>query len=89
MQDQRDGFGPKVAGQVRCDLLHHRGGLRRMGEIFANGDKLAAILIEGVDIGEGAPDVDADAQIHATVFCARSRAVASASTASSDVSTTP
>jgi hypothetical protein len=76
-------------GEILRNLFHHRGRLARMGKIFANGDELSRILVESADVGLGPADVDADPQFHGEVFCRRSRAVASASTASSGVSTTP
>jgi hypothetical protein len=89
VQDQRHRVGAEVAGQVGRDVFHHGRGLRRIGEILANGDEFALILIEGGDVGEGPADVDADAQFHRRVFVRRSRAVASASTPSSQSSATP
>ena len=70
MQDQRHRIGAEVARQIRGDGLHDGGGLRRIGEIFADGDELALILVEGGDIGEGPADIDADTQFHRAVFSA-------------------
>jgi hypothetical protein len=89
MQDQRDRIGAEVAGQIRGDGFHDLGRLRWVGEIFANREQLALALIEGGDVGEGAADIDADAQIHRSVFLRRSRTVASASIARSVSRATP
>src|SRR5262249_56037392 len=77
VQDQRYRIGAKVAGQVGGNALHHGGGLRRIGEILANGDELALILIERGDVGKRPANVDADAQCHRRVFFSRSPPVAS------------
>ena len=89
VQDQRHRVGAEVAGQVGRDVLHHGGGLRRIGEILANGNELALILIERSDVGEGPADVDADTQCHRRVFFPRNRAVASRSMSRSRSSATP
>ncbi len=64
VQDERDGIGTEIARQVGGDAFHHRGWLRRVGEIFANGYELAPIFVKCGDVGESAADVDADAQVH-------------------------
>ena len=89
VQDQRHRIGAEVARQIRGDGLHDRGGLRRVGDIFADGDELALILVESGDIGEGPADIDADTQFHRAVFSPRSRAVAASSTSRSASSATP
>ena len=89
MQDQCHRIGAEVAREIRGDGLHHRGGLRRIGDIFAHGDELALIFVERGDIGKGPADIDADTQFHRAVFSPRSRAVATSSTARSASSATP
>ena len=89
MQDQRHRIGAEVARQIRGDGLHDRGGLRRIGHIFADGDELALILVESGDVGEGPADIDADTQFHRVVFSPRSRPVAAVSMPRSVSSATP
>ena len=83
VQDQRDGAGTELVPEVARDLVHDLHRLRRVGRVLADGDDLAHVLVEGRDVGEGAADVDADAQPHAVASApARSAAVAGASTSS-------
>ncbi len=88
VQDQRHRIGAELGGKIARDLLHHRGGLRRIGCVFADGDQRRRVLVEGGDVGEGAADVDADAQFHEAALV-RSFAVASASTLRSSLRATP
>ena len=87
VQKERYRFLAELAGEILADGLHHRGWLRGVGQILADGDEL--VLVIGSDIGERAADVDADPQFHEAGFCRRKRAVASASTSRSGVSSTP
>src|ERR1700685_1431289 len=64
VQDQRHRLGAELGGKIAGDLLHHRGGLRRVGRVFAHGDQSRRILVEGGHGGKGAADVDADTQFH-------------------------
>ena len=89
VQDQRNRIGAEVACEIRGDRLHHRGRLRRIGDIFSHGNELALNLVERGDIGEGPADIDAHTQFHRAVFAPRSRAVASSSTPKSASSATP
>jgi hypothetical protein len=89
MQDQRCAIRPEFAGEIVRDALHHHRRILRLREILADGDELAGVLVEGAHIGEGSADVDAEAQSHGAIFCARCSSVARASTARSGVSTTP
>ena len=92
VQDQRYRVGAEFGGEIAGDLLHHRGRLRRIGRVFADGDQRGRIFVEGGDVGESAADVDADTQFHEAALdsdLARSFAVASASTLKSSLKATP
>ena len=89
MQDQRYRVGAELGGEVARDLQHHRGRLRRIGGVFADGDQRRRILVEGGDVGEGAADVDTDTQFHEVVALVRNFAVAAASTLRSSLKATP
>src|SRR5262249_61753769 len=89
VQDQRAPIAAELARQVPADAVHDGRRLGRIGEIFADGDEPAALLVESGHVGKGAADVDADAQSHGALLPPRRLAVAPASTARSSVNATP